>query len=386
MMWMLAVPFGLWLAVSPAPASLLQPSLFAATTLWEQPESKKRDKAGEGDGDGDGDRSTARPRASSPSTAKARPTGGAGPARARSRSSSAKSTAVLEEEVFGPSPPTVKQRPARPGDADADRTGDRDRDDDREDGETQSLAVIAPRLVSLGVGTSLIGRSFHFNAPLQPESTFPRAGVALALESFPLRFMDNWVAGFGVGVSFAKEIGSAGARQADGGTLSYPISEQRWGVDVRYAVPLGQRFLLVPLFGYGSSTYEVQRRNQVAPSTCAGNSTQVCLPDVQLSHLTLGFDARMALAPLLAISAGAAFLPGFGLGKGMGALGSEADAVTRGFSGEVAFTWQLIDWLALRAALPVTHYAHQFSGRNLPYSSASETYYGAVVGATVFTR
>jgi len=40
----------------------------------------------------------------------------------------------------------------------------------------------------------------------------------------------------------------------------------------------------------------------------------------------------------------------------------------------------------LRAALPVIHYGYAFSHRPLAYTSASETYYGVVVGATVFTR
>ena len=70
----------------------------------------------------------------------------------------------------------------------------------------------------------------------------------------------------------------------------------------------------------------------------------------------------------------------------MGQLGAESDASARGYSGELALTWRLMSWLALRAAVPVVHYGYQFSNRTVSYTSASETYYGGIVGATVFTR
>ena len=155
---------------------------------------------------------------------------------------------------------------------------------------------------------------------------------------------------------------------------------------MRYALPLGERFLLVPLVGDGHAGYDLARRTQPAPSTCIATSTQVCLPDVQLSHVTLGLDARFAFTPSLAASLAAAYLPGFGLGRGTGQLGVESDASAQGVSTTLAVSWQLLDWLALRAALPVIHYSYTFSRRPLAYTSASETYYGVVVGATVFTH
>src|SRR5207237_624915 len=119
---------------------------------------------------------------------------------------------------------------------------------------------------------------------------------------------------------------------------------------------------------------------------CAANSTQVCIPDVGVSHLALGVDARLALTNRLGLSLAVAFLPAFGVGRGLGQLGAESPASARGVSGELAMTWQLLDWLAVRAALPLVSYSYQFSGQNLTYRSASEMYYGLTAGAVVFTR
>jgi hypothetical protein len=363
LMMMISASLGLALAASPAPLSA-RTTLVATAPLWEQSEARQK-KA---------------------QKHHAPPPGPARGAAATSRSGGGgtlnKSTEALEREVFGADADASVQRRAPSGDDEGDEAADA-----AGGWGVAALPVIAPHLVSLGVGTSLMGRSFQFNAPLQPESTFPRGGVVVDLESFPLLWASNkWIARLGLGGSFGTELGSVGVPQADGATLSYPVSARRWSFDLRYALPLGPRFVLVARTGYGHSGYDLKRRAQPAPSTCASNSTQVCLPDVQLSHVTLGVDARVALTPALGLSLGAAFLPGFGLGRGMGQLGAESDASARGYSGELAVTWRLMTWLALRAALPVTHYGYQFSSRAVSYTSASETYYGGIVGATVFTK
>jgi hypothetical protein len=286
-----------------------------------------------------------------------------------------KSTDALEAEVFGNEPtPTVRRPPA----------DDDDRDETSGSARTRATgnlpAIVAPHVIAFALGTALMSRSFHFDAPLQGDAGAPRAGLAAALEAFPLLSLDNVRLGrIGVGASFATEIGNAGIGQPDNGTLIYPFTETRWGFDVRYAIPLGQRFLLLPRLGYGHVSYDLERRNQPAPSLCTTTSTQVCLPDVQFSHLTLGLDARLALTPSVGLSLGLEYLPGFGLGHGAGQLGSESDASVQGMAGT-------LNWLALHASLPITHYSYGFNRRPLAYTSASETYYGLVVGATVFTR
>jgi len=299
----------------------------------------------------------------------------------RDAAAATKSTDALEAEVFGnEANPTVRRPPA---DDDRDETDGRART--RATGNLP--AVVAPHTVAFALGTAVMSRSFHFNAPLQGDAGAPRAGIAATLEAFPLLSLDNVRLGrIGVGASLETEIGNAGIGQPDNGTLIYPFTETRWGFDLRYAIPIGGRFLLLPRLGYGHVSYDLERRNQPAPSLCATTSTQVCLPDVQLSHLIVALDARLALTPSVGLSLALAYLPGFGLGNGAGQLGSESDAAVQGMSGTLAANWQLLDWLALRASLPLTHYSYSFNRRPLAYTSASETYYGLVVGATVFAR
>lgn len=297
-----------------------------------------------------------------------------------------RSTEALEAEVFGAdaesSTPTVRRPPADDG-RDETYGGARTR-------ATGNLpAVVAPHAIALALGTSLMSRSFQFNSgsSLQGDAGAPRAGIAAAIESFPFLSLDNRQLGrIGFGASFATEVGNAGIGQPDNGTLIYPFTETRWGFDVRFAIPIAERFLLLPRFGYGHVGYDLERRNQPAPSLCATTSSQVCLPDVQLSHLTLGLDTRLALTPSVGLALALEYLPGFGLGAATGQLGSESNASVEGMAATLTAGWQLLDWLALRASLPLTHYSYMFSRRPLAYTSASETYYGLVVGATVFAR
>jgi hypothetical protein len=380
-----------------------------AAQLWQKPASARDQPAAKDSRDS---KSSKEPRASkepkeskeskkaAAATKKHAPPASPGPRRA----ALSKSTDTLEAEVFGEPPPAVRRKPARhrahvvrrdvgdgDGDEAADDSADESEDEEEEEDDdgawAESLPVIAPRLFSLGVGTAFIGRSFRFDAPLQPESTFPRAGVAVDLETFPLSRLRGWLSGLGLGGSFATELGSAGINQADGGRLSYPITERRWDASLRYAIALGGHFVAVPMVGFGQSAYEVQRKSELAPSACGSTATQVCLPDVHLSHLSFGAAARIAFNSSVGVALGAAYLLGFGLGKQTGELGSEAtSSAARGVSAELALVWQVKDWLAVRVASPFVRYAYAFGGAGLPYRSATETYYGGILSATIFTR
>ena len=107
---------------------------------------------------------------------------------------------------------------------------------------------------------------------------------------------------------------------------------------MRYAFAFRDRFRVVPMLGYGRSGYDLERRGQPAPSSCVATTTQVCLPDVQVSHLTIGFDARaeglfwcaaqggfgIQTAPALARTA-AALLRGLGVPDDIAGRGLAAD-------------------------------------------------------------
>ena len=162
----------------------------------------------------------------------------------------------------------------------------------------------------------------------------------------------------------------------------------RWSVDARYAYAAGERWVLVPRVGFGHSGYDVQRKTETTPpSMCTANATSVCLPDVTFSHFVLGAEARVAFTPAFGMWLGAAFLPAFGVGRAPGQLGVEnAPASSIGFGGSLGATWQLGEWLALQASIPVSRTNFVIDGPNNAYRSASEMYYGLVVGAVVSAK
>src|SRR6185369_8894220 len=112
-------------------------------------------------------------------------------------------------------------------------------------------------------------RSFGFNTNLQTESAFPRVGFDARLEAYPLiRQPRGWWRKIGLGVAYARESGRAAVHQSDGGEYSYPVSQSRWGFDLRYAIPVGVRAVVVPALGYGSSSFSLKRQMPVPPSMC----------------------------------------------------------------------------------------------------------------------
>jgi hypothetical protein len=381
MMYTLAAPLVAHLvlaAAAPAAPSAPALELAAATPYWPAPERAKKAK-------------------------KARPRSDDG--------AQSKSTDKLEDEVFDDG--SSKSRSSSKSKATA-KARSRDEDDEAEDGGdddeqetasvrrrsrplrqdddetiTPSLPVVATHVVSFGLGGSLMGRRFQFDTALQQEKTFPRPGAVAALELYPLMLAGtDWFTRFGVGASFEREFGSAGLSQADGGTLEYGITEERWSVDVRYAYAAGERWVLVPRVGFGHSGYDVQRKTETTPpSMCTANATSVCLPDVTYSHFVLGAEARVAFTPSFGMWLGAAFLPAFGVGRAPGQLGVEnAPASSIGFGGSLGATWQLGEWLALQASIPVSRTNFVIDGPNNAYRSASEMYYGLVVGAVVWAK
>jgi hypothetical protein len=393
MFCLLAAPSALVLALNAPPAPLAAPAApraveIAAGTLWAPPERSKKPK-----------KAVTHPKAAAPSDDDDTPP-----------PTSSRSTNKLERDVFGggaAAAPTPKVRKeAKKDDRDEAAEDDDDEDapvvrrrarpvrsheveeQDAEAPSAPSLPVVAPRFVWIGVGAALVGRRFGFDAPLQQERTFGRIGTLAMLEAFPLLPLRGWYSKLGLGATVEKDFGNAQLTQMDGSTLGFPVSDVRWSIDARYALPLGDHVVLVPTAGYGHASYDIERKTETTPpSMCGTNATQICLPDVALSHFTLGVDTRVAFTQTFGMSLGLAFLPAFGVGRGAGQIGAEAAPSAMGYGGELAATWLVQDWLALRASVPLVHYGFSFSGgTNLPYKSASETYYGTVIGATVFTN
>ena len=296
-----------------------------------------------------------------------------------------KSTDALEAEVFGNEPaPTVRRPPADDDRADETYGGAHTR-------ATGNLpAIVAPHMIAFALGTELISRSFHFNSgsSLQGDAGAPRAGIAAAIESFPFLSLDNRQLGrIGVGASFATEVGNAGIGQPDNGTLIYPFTETRWGFDVRYALPIGRA---VP-----AAAALRLRPPRLRPGTAQSTGT-VAVRD----HQHAGLPARRAglasdAGPRRAAGARAVggAVAGAGVPAGLRARAWRGPAGLRigrqraGNGGHAAprAGSSSTGWRCARRCRSPT-YSYTFSRRPLAYTSASETYYGLVVGATVFAR
>jgi hypothetical protein len=261
-------------------------------------------------------------------------------------------------------------------------------EEEDEGGSIASMPVIQPRVISFRGGASTMGRSFQYNSPLQKETTFPRPGVTLALESFPLLHMSNdWWRTIGVGFSLAMEFGAAALQQpGSGASISFPVSQRRWSADVRYAFPAGSHFVVVPALGYGSNVFDLKSLMPVAPSACNNNQTMPCLADINASHLVADLHIRIAATSGFGLSLTGGYYVGLGVAKGAGQIGSERPATAfSGFHVELGATLMLIDWLALQAAAPYNRYSYSFSsGGAGTYSAATETYYGLTGGALIF--
>ena len=214
-----------------------------------------------------------------------------------------------------------------------------------------------------------------------------RPACRLPPRSRPSRSVARQSSGWGASASarsLATEIGNAGIGQPDNGTLIYPFTETRWGFDLRYAIPLGERFLLLPRLGYGHVGYDLERRNQPAPSLCTTTSTQVCLPDVQLSHLTLA-STRAWRSHLGGAVAGARVPAGFGLGHGGGPWAPSPTPACRGWrhAGRELAAARLAGVARVAAAHPLQLRLQPPPAR---VHVGVEDLLRLVVGATVFAR
>jgi hypothetical protein len=287
----------------------------------------------------------------------------------------------------------VKHEPQEAQEDDEEEEEEAEKENGDQEQTPASFPVILPRLISFHAGVAAIGRSFEYNTPLQRETTFPRIGLALSFEAFPLiRTSRDWWARIGVGAAFSKEIGMAALVQqnngvTNGASVGFPVVQQRWSFDLRYALALGSRVLLVPAVGMGFNSFDLQNRTPTAPSMCANVAATAvpCLADVDTSYLEGDVHLRASVLPQIGVSLTAGYFIGIKVGKGVGQIGQERNAILSGLHAEPAANVMVTDWMAIRMAVPFIRYAYQFGGGTTgAYSSATETYYGATVGAIVF--
>jgi hypothetical protein len=264
------------------------------------------------------------------------------------------------------------------------KSRDADEEDEDEDSERGAIAAsIAPRLINVALSASVIGRSFRFNADLQRESSFPLAGVVIEGESFPLTSMGSGFGGLGLGFGYARELGTARLRVDNTTATSLSINSQRWHVDLRYAVRLGETFVLLPSAGIGSLRHAIDGKMDVPPSQCPNSSTQICIADVNMLHLKAGVEGRLAASDALHFALALAFVPSLSMGSAAGELASEAKVSTLGFGGDLSATYRFSEWIGARAGFQLLRLVHSFTGTGITYTGASEMYYGGNLGLVV---
>lgn len=292
--------------------------------------------------------------------------------------------------VAPPRRPVKKHK--RKTDDDGEDSGDNsDEEDDAAPyaAPTATKPVILPRAFTLMLGGSLMGRSFHFDAPLQRESSFPRIGYLAAIETYPLKLLGpSWADGFGFAASYAAEgIGKASVTQTDGTSTSTSVKQSRWNLDLRYAFELGGYVVLAPDIGLTSSSFSLDTTMPVMASQCAPASTMACIPDTDALMLQTGAHLRFALGSELAITLDGAFLQALSVkNKPLNQIGYEAGTSANGFDAAVGATYMLMDFLSVHAEIPFTRLTYKFHNPpDTPYKSATETYYGVNVSLAVFT-
>jgi hypothetical protein len=242
-------------------------------------------------------------------------------------------------------------------------------------------------MLAFAVGTSFQHRSFNYDTPLQGDNGF-RLGYALALEAYPLlRAGRGWQQTIGVGFRYANEMyGTAGVRDPGNDALiSYPVKQMRWGIDLRYAIPLGSHVVIVPALGYSKLTVDLQRPTPLGPSMCTSGSSPPCFGDVNASSLSADVQVRIAINAVLAASLTAGFYRGLNIARAQGGIAAEVPAVSNGFHVEPGMTLLLGDWFGVQATLPIVRNSYTFgapAGGTRSYSSATETYYGVVAGVS----
>lgn len=281
------------------------------------------------------------------------------------------------------------------------QTGDDGEDSDEAQGDEEDDAtpyaapaatqpVILPRAFTLMLGGSMMGRSFHFDSPLQRESSFPRIGYLAAIETYPLKLLlgPGWTDGFGFAASYAAEvIGKATVSQTDGTSTSTSVKQSRWNLDLRYAFELGGYLVLAPDVGLTSSSFTLSTDMPVMASQCAPASATACIPDTDVLLLQTGAHVRFAATHELAITLDGAFLQALSVkNKPVNQIGYEAGTSANGFHVALGATYMLTDFLAVHGELPFTRLTYTFHNPPVtPYKTAAETYYGLSVGLAVFT-
>ena len=253
-----------------------------------------------------------------------------------------------------------------------------------------SLQPILPRVINFELGTSMQKRSFSYDLPtMQGDNSF-RFGYQIALEAYPmLKLPNGWFRTLGIGGSYAKEYGDAITERMSGMFTGYPVNQGRWGFDARYAIPVGERVVLMPALGYGNTSADLKRMSPLSPSSCLTAETAPCFADIKTSYISADFHIRVAASETLGLSLSGGYLLGLGVAQRDGSdlrAGAGGDERVPRRGGRPHADQGLVCGLR---RVPFRRYSFAFGapaeGTTIMYSSAGDTYVGATAGVAMFT-
>jgi hypothetical protein len=253
-----------------------------------------------------------------------------------------------------------------------------------------SLQSVLPRIFNFELGTGVVKRSFAYDQPtMQGDNSF-RIGYQIGLEAYPLLVLPNgWIRTLGIGGSYAKEYGDAITESMTGMFTGYAVNQGRWGFDLRYAIPAGERVVLIPALGYGNMSVDLKRMSPLAPSSCLTAEMAPCFADIKSSYVSADFHIRVAASQMFALSLSGGYLLGLGVGSGMDQITAQAPAEMKGFHVEAGARFLINNWFAVYAGIPFRRHTFTFGappmGTTIMYRSADDTYYGFNAGVAVFT-
>lgn len=281
---------------------------------------------------------------------------------------------------------TVKRKPKKKKKAGEDEEGG-----DEEEPIDENGGWLPLRTLEAGAGFGGLGRSFAYDdADLQAYGSGLALSVLVLAETFPLQSQSGFLGKMGMSV-FAQFEPINKAKLAD---TSLSVVQRRLYVDFRYAMRMGENFLLLPNVGIGQSYFGISDKEYRGPSNCKKDQDPqvICLADVIVTFAKVGADVKLAMSPTMTLLGELSVLPGVTVQTGDGQIAGDpedgaADRVL-GFGGGLGLSYKMMDILALRASLNFVRFGHTLtpSVDTAKYTSATDSYYGLTVAGVYLLK
>jgi len=241
---------------------------------------------------------------------------------------------------------------------------------------------------SIDVGFSAIGRRMEFTTSASiPAAMQPRwyngrlvGGVHVDAELYPFMHKEkpSQISRIGVVMSMDQSVSMKSTLSANGMDQQFATNQSRWGVGVRYRIPIGKGALKLGA-GYDQLTFAVD-----------SGAVDTGLPNVGYSYVDVGGSVELPFTSWLGARAGGRYLHVMQAGD-IAAASAYGQANVTGMAGEASLNIKLTSKLQLRAGISFLRIAFDFDGSGQmtdldadsqqDVGGASDTYTGGFVSA-----